>query len=760
MNYRVDQAKDKDNPIVKTIVIIGCGASGIGAARRILEENLKQTENDARVTFNIQILEARDRIGGRITSTKLHPNLIHSNSKCYPEHNILTGDTHITEEVIASLHEKSSGVAKSPGEKGCPVLKIDERTHNEEEPMAEQNSEFIDPERNTGRSRFGSFNSVATSYNGGSTSSDSDEDSSTSDSGYDSDDGPAHGKGYATIVPHGDSQLSSLRQRGVEHSSNYIELQLGANWIHGLNEAINPLYSVVKRLGMPLFETSSDDEPGDDIVIYDRASGRLIHATHREYLSALEKYDWIKQRLEVLYNSAASNDYFLIEEAKSHKDSVASELPSLLGIFSRLEEECELYFRMKPSHVVAEGIKTSTSNECLQTFGFSEGDRSHEVRKEDGDSEKRLLGWFYDRVAIDMACPLDGVALTSYLDGESVAEFAEAILTNRPVYLPSPDESNRTSIVGMAGLMNYLFYHEYPQLACCLTTNTEVYNIDFTDEAGPIKVHTRALSGAFSGQEEVMEADYVIVTVPLSVLSYGRMSFSPGMPSHICDAIDGLEMGVMDLVWVWFPYAFWRGAGSVESERPLEDMGMDGIDISLEDLYCGSTGTKDDWNFLGITRERDPPDADAGVENGFTTFLAPPIVDRYGRRQAVLMSQVVGDFARKIEKMADEDIAQLVVEALDGIFPQPEGKSVPFPIGLAHSSWASDRWAGGSWSFHPYQSSSATTKKTFYSHSGEDRVRYASEALSEDFRGTAHGAFLSGRGAAETVISAALSTQS
>ena len=51
--------------------------------------------------------------------------------------------------------------------------------------------------------------------------------------------------------------------------------------------------------------------------------------------------------------------------------------------------------------------------------------------------------------------------------------------------------------------------------------------------------------------------------------------------------------------------------------------------------------TKENWNFLGITRERDPwNEEDGSHENGFTTFLAPPIVDRYGRRQAVLMSQV------------------------------------------------------------------------------------------------------------------------
>ena len=130
---------------------------------------------------------------------------------------------------------------------------------------------------------------------------------------------------------------------------------------------------------------------------------------------------------------------------------------------------------------------------------------------------------------------------------------------------------------------------------------------------------------------------------------------------------------------------------------------------------------------------------------------------------------MVGDFARKIEQMADEDIAGLVVEALEGIFPQPEGKAVPFPIGLAHSSWASDRWAGGSWSFFPYPpliqaadsslsdpESSPPTSNLFPS----DRVRYASEAVINGYRGTVHGAYLSGFREAQRVVSLVLKSDS
>lgn len=48
-----------------------------------------------------------------------------------------------------------------------------------------------------------------------------------------------------------------------------ISVGLGANWLHGLNSEVNPLYMVaVEKLGLPCMVTSSDDEPGDDVVLF------------------------------------------------------------------------------------------------------------------------------------------------------------------------------------------------------------------------------------------------------------------------------------------------------------------------------------------------------------------------------------------------------------------------------------------------------------------------------------------------------------
>jgi monoamine oxidase len=95
-----------------------------------------------------------------------------------------------------------------------------------------------------------------------------------------------------------------------------VTIQLGANWIHGLNENVNPFYRIAKKLGLELQQTSSDDEPGDDVLLFDTppASVTLTDATAAEaaadpkgpvspmnpleFKAALEKYQWIKDNFD------------------------------------------------------------------------------------------------------------------------------------------------------------------------------------------------------------------------------------------------------------------------------------------------------------------------------------------------------------------------------------------------------------------------------------------------------------------------------
>ncbi|KAJ1434151.1 hypothetical protein B484DRAFT_1280 [Ochromonadaceae sp. CCMP2298] len=48
----------------------------------------------------------------------------------------------------------------------------------------------------------------------------------------------------------------------------FVEVSMGANWIHGLLPS-NPMYATAVAMGLQLLPTSTDDEPGDDVLLFD-----------------------------------------------------------------------------------------------------------------------------------------------------------------------------------------------------------------------------------------------------------------------------------------------------------------------------------------------------------------------------------------------------------------------------------------------------------------------------------------------------------
>jgi monoamine oxidase len=98
--------------------------------------------------------------------------------------------------------------------------------------------------------------------------------------------------------------------------------------------------------------------------------------------------------------------------------------------------------------------------------------------------------------------------------------------------------------------------------------------------------------------------------------------------------------------------------------------------------------------------------------------------------------------------MLDNEIADLAMKTLRIIF-EKENPSIPYPIGCMHSSWKKDKFAGGSWSCFPcnrrLQSKSETDME-------DEPLCYAGEAAYGNFRGTVHGAYLSGVSEANRIL--------
>ena len=48
-----------------------------------------------------------------------------------------------------------------------------------------------------------------------------------------------------------------------------VLIYLGANWVHGLDPKVNPMYKYAQHLNLSLHPTSPDDYPGDDVLLFD-----------------------------------------------------------------------------------------------------------------------------------------------------------------------------------------------------------------------------------------------------------------------------------------------------------------------------------------------------------------------------------------------------------------------------------------------------------------------------------------------------------
>lgn len=79
-------------------------------------------------------------------------------------------------------------------------------------------------------------------------------------------------------------------------------------------------------------------------------------------------------------------------------------------------------------------------------------------------------------------------------------------------------------------------------------TDAIVTTITYSDDAATLTL----ASG------ETLTADHVVVTVPVGVLKAGSINFDPALPPDKQDAIDAIGAGLLDKVWLEFPYVFWN----------------------------------------------------------------------------------------------------------------------------------------------------------------------------------------------------------
>ena len=229
---------------------------------------------------------------------------------------------------------------------------------------------------------------------------------------------------------------------------------------------------------------------------------------------------------------------------------------------------------------------------------------------------------------------------------------------------------------------------------------------DYLAQGLDIRLNTRVTSINYSDAKSVInangnniEADYVIVTVPLGVLKNNAITFTPSLPTNKINAIANTNMGNVNKFLLVWNTPFW--------------------DTDLQ--YIGYTpDTKGKFNYYLNINKFTPA-------NGLMTFA-------------------FGDYATVTESMTDSQIINEIMLNLKSIY----GNSIPNPTNFLRTKWGQNINSYGAYSY----ATNGTTTADFYALELEinDKLFFAGEHTEFDYRGTVHGAYLSGIREADKII--------
>jgi hypothetical protein len=211
---------------------------------------------------------------------------------------------------------------------------------------------------------------------------------------------------------------------------------------------------------------------------------------------------------------------------------------------------------------------------------------------------------------------------------------------------------------------------------------------------------------------QIIEADYIVSTIPLGVLKHRNVNFEPALPDWKEGAIQRIGYGVLNKVVLVYQEAFWDQKRDIFGalRNPMNRFSLDQAD------YFSQRGRFFQWfNCTNTT--------------GVPTLLA-------------LMA---GDAAFSAESTPNEQLVSEATKVLRNIF----GPTVPAPVETIVTRWSEDEFSRGSYSY---------TGPNFQPDDYEVMARpignlfFAGEHTCGTHPATVHGAYISGLRAASEVL--------
>jgi monoamine oxidase len=230
--------------------------------------------------------------------------------------------------------------------------------------------------------------------------------------------------------------------------------------------------------------------------------------------------------------------------------------------------------------------------------------------------------------------------------------------------------------------------------------------INYLAKGITIEKNTIVQSIDYQGNEVVLKtnqgdkkAKYIVCTLPLGVLQSGKVSFMPTLPTAISAAIQNLKVGNVNKVALLFDTCFW--------------------DKNVQ--------------YVGYTSK----------EKGAYSYIMN--VKKFLPNTNMLMSFGFGNYGKTIDNQSITEVTNDFMTVLKKIY----GSSIPNPTKILVSSWGKEEFSKGSYSFANVGSSA--NDFSAFTVPIDGKLFFAGEHSSLEYRGTVHGAYLSGVRAADAI---------
>lgn len=224
-------------------------------------------------------------------------------------------------------------------------------------------------------------------------------------------------------------------------------------------------------------------------------------------------------------------------------------------------------------------------------------------------------------------------------------------------------------------------------------------------------------------------ANKVIVTIPLSLLKRGDITFAPPLSDRKLKAISSLGAGLVEKVVLNFPSPFWRCfIGNADFFGH----------VSSSSQHRGMFGVFYDMSPKHTTPSSTTPSSTTPSSTTPSSTTTPSIAHSIGPPY-ILVTTVSGHALSEYREMKDRDVVDLCVRTLQRMFPSI---IVPKPLGHLLSRWGADPYAMMSYSYVAVGGSGGDYD--IMAEEVDGRLFFAGEATNRQHPQTVTGAYLSG----------------